>query len=218
LLAVTLAPNSFAKDSWEHDPVYLQKDAIDTSTLISPPPAKGSAEDKADVKKLLDYQTHRTKQECERASTEVFVNLESFYGPKYGPLTEGQVKKWNDLFKNIRIDTDYFVQKIKVLWKRPRPYQAHAELTPCIRLEKTASYPSGHSAISEVFSRVLQLLDPQEKQAIILRQHQIADDRVLGGVHHPTDIEAGKKIGDVIFEKLEKNPKFQSELKSLQVN
>lgn len=47
------------------------------------------------------------------------------------------------------------------------------------------------------------------------RADLIAEDRVLAGVHHPSDIEAGKKLGDAVFKKLLSNPMSRKELDTL---
>jgi acid phosphatase (class A) len=63
---------------------------------------------------------------------------------------------------------------------------------------------------------VLSKLDPSRKELFMKRADQIAADRVLAGVHHPSDIEAGKKLGDAEFAALEKSPKFEQALKKAQ--
>jgi acid phosphatase (class A) len=196
-------------------PTYLSKDAIDPATIIPPPPAHGSSIDQADLKEILDLQNSRTPKDCERAITEVHVNLGSFYGAPYGPLTPDQVKKWDPLFKKAQYDTDYLIQEVKVHYARPRPYVSDPKITPCIKRETTGAYPSGHAAIARVLERLLEVVDPTQKAEIDAREKQIAHDRVMGGVHHPTDIRAGGELGDHIFDLLMKNPKFEKQLEAL---
>jgi len=196
-------------------PTYLSKDAIDPATALPPPPAHGSAVDQADLKEILDLQKSRTPKDCERATSEVHVNLGAFFGAPYGPLTQDQVKKWNPIFEQALYDTDYLVQEVKVHYARPRPYYSDPTITPCIKRETTGAYPSGHAAIARVFERLLEVVDPAQKTEIAAREKQITHDRVLGGVHHPTDIRAGGELGDHIFDLLMKNARFTKELQSV---
>jgi len=44
------------------------------------------------------------------------------------------------------------------------------------------------------------------------RGQQIGDDRVLGGVHFPSDIEAGHTLAHALFDKLAASQDFQADL------
>ncbi|MCP9490805.1 MAG: phosphatase PAP2 family protein [Solirubrobacteraceae bacterium MAG38_C4-C5] len=58
------------------------------------------------------------------------------------------------------------------------------------------SYPSEHAAIAGAASRVLAHLYPEEPAASLERQAQeIAGARVIAGVNHPSDVEAGMALG-----------------------
>jgi len=197
------------------DPVFLSKSAVSVSKSLTPPPARGSAEDKADFDRILKYQAERTAEECERAAFVVDVKLDTLFGPKNGPLTAAEVERWSNFFGKIRIDTDYFVQETKKHWGRLRPYLNDKRVEPCVHREVTKAYPSGHAAISRTFARILTKLDPSRAEAFDKRADEIAEHRVLAGVHHPTDIEAGKKLGDQVFEALIKNKAFVKSLETL---
>jgi len=44
---------------------------------------------------------------------------------------------------------------------------------------------------------------------------QAALNRVIGGVHHPTDVEAGKQPGNMVFLKMQQNPSFAADEEAL---
>jgi acid phosphatase (class A) len=77
------------------------------------------------------------------------------------------------------------------------------------------SYPSGHAAYSRLFALILSELQPERKSEFMARADQAALNRVIGGVHYPTDIEAGKKLAEDIFADLRKNPDFRRDLEIL---
>ena len=197
------------------DPKYLAKNAIVLDQVMPGAPKPGSTVDIADFEKILAYQKSRTPVDCKRAEAVVDVSLQTLFGPKDGSLTLEQVKNWSSLFEEVRIDTDYFVQEAKKRWQRLRPYLANSSVNPCIHREVTFAYPSGHTAISRVFALLLSEIDPAQKEVFMKRADQIAEDRVVGGVHHPSDLDGGKKLGDAVFQKLKQHPKFAQNLKAL---
>jgi acid phosphatase (class A) len=221
LVGFIFTVSSLPTYAWEiREPVYLSPHLFDGASadqVLPPMPKPGSPEDKADFAELHRYQDTRTAQDCERAVYERHLTLENEFGPKYGPLTEKETKAWGPFFEKLAYETDYFVQKLKKRYPRPRPYVTDPKLRPCVKKEETGAYPSGHSAITRVFALTLDQLDPARKAAFDARGNRIAEDRVLGGVHHPSDIEGGKKLGDQIFSALNQNEKFQKELKALKL-
>lgn len=197
------------------DPIYLSKTQIALDQILAPPPARGSIQDIQDFETIFQFQTIRSAEECKRAAFVVDVKLNTLFGPAYGPLSNEEVAKWENFFEKIRIDTDYFVQEAKKQWGRPRPYFADFRVAPCVKREITNAYPSGHAAISFVFAKVLERIAPDRGQFFFARAIQIGQDRVLAGVHHPTDIESGQKLGAVIYGQLINNPKFVRDLEAL---
>jgi acid phosphatase (class A) len=193
-------------------PVFLSKNELSAISLLSSPPSPGSIADRADFDRILLLQNSRTTEDCKRAGIEVRVSLDSFFGPPYGPLSKEEVLKWNPLFEKVRRDSGYFSHQAKDHWKRPRPYVADSRVHPCIDKEKSYAYPSGHATLSRTFARVLAEIDPARKNIFAARANQIAEDRVLGGVHHPSDIEAAKQLGDRVFDALQSKSDFLRDL------
>jgi acid phosphatase (class A) len=74
------------------------------------------------------------------------------------------------------------------------------------------SYPSGHSSGTELQARILGTLFPAQSEQLLIRARQVADSRVIGGVHYTSDTLAGIALGDLIFTQLQAKPKFRHEL------
>jgi acid phosphatase (class A) len=55
-------------------------------------------------------------------------------------------------------------------------------------------------------------LFPAKSDDLLKRARQIADGRVVAGVHYTSDTEAGIALGDLLFTELESTPKFKSDL------
>jgi acid phosphatase (class A) len=216
--ALLLSSIAVAGSSQLSAPTFISKTAIDVKKVLSPPPTPGSDTDQYDFQRILGMQGNRSDAEVARAEFEVDVNLDTFFGPRYGPLTETEVKEWSAFFEQLRIDTNYFVQNAKVLWGRPRPHMANPRVRPAVRLETTNAYPSGHAAISLVFAHTLAMIDPTRTRQFLARAQTIGEDRILAGVHHPSDITAGIVLGDRVFTELRKSPQFRQKVEALRAN
>ena|GEM_PF-6797337 len=93
-----------------------------------------------------------------------------------------------------------------------RPAADAADVKPCVLMEKTFSYPSGHSLRSAVWAAVIAKLVPDQEKALVDRAHQIGDDRVMAGMHFPSDVEAGRTLAAAIVKQMMDDPEFQKEL------
>ena len=144
------------------------------------------------------YQKTRTLQQCAAAQIEANANLTTLFGQKDGPLSPLEIKRLNSKLTWITIQSgaEIFFHKIK--FGRPRPYITHSEIKPCIDLENTKSYPSGHAAISRMYARILSVIYPERALLFLKRADQSAINRLIGGVHYPSDVAAGKVLGDAM--------------------
>ncbi len=190
---------------------YLSKKAIPEGGGLAAPPESGSAQDNRDFDQILKLQRDRTDEDCARAQYQESVSLETLFGPEFGLLSKKEVKRWSDFFEQIQEDTSHFVRKAKKHWKRPRPYVNDSRVEPCIEREKSFAYPSGHATVARVFAEILSQLDPSRAKYFQARGEEAGADRVLAGVHHPTDIEAGRELATRIIDALWKIRGFVQE-------
>lgn len=196
------------------EPLFLNIDIYENlKNKLPPPPAEKSSAQIKDEKELFHFQKIRTDVDCEQARSEVPINLKTFFGGPKGSLSDGDIDKLTPFFAQLRNDSDFFIHKIKKEYPRQRPYDYIAGLNPCIAREKSLAYPSGHTALARVFSKVLGDLYPKEKAKLKKRADEIAKDRVLAGVHHPTDIDTGKALGDLLYQELKKSKAYESAYK-----
>lgn len=165
-------------------------------TLLGDYPALGTEASHRDYDVLLHIQNTRTPEECAEAALEEKVSLERMFAGENGPLTKAEIKRVTPRLLGGFAEIGANIYIAKKIFKRPRPYFVDRHLTPCIKKEGSYAYPSGHAATSRYFARKLMEIFPDRKEAILKRSDEVAWNRVLGGVHHPSDIEAGKKLGD----------------------
>lgn len=197
------------------DPIYLNASIYENlKRAIPPAPVKGSKAQKNDEKIILNYQSKRTELDCKKANNEILINLVQFFGKPNGPLDEKELARMDGFFNKIRNDADFFIQKLKIDYPRQRPYLYLSQATPCLKREMTQAYPSGHAALSKLYADILSELYPNYKDQLSLRAKEIGKNRVLGGVHHPSDIEAGRKLADLLLIEFKKSKAFNEELKA----
>ena len=74
------------------------------------------------------------------------------------------------------------------------------------------SYPSGHSTLGTTVAILLSQMVPEKRAELYARGWYYGDERVIAGVHFPTDIEAGRIQATVIVAFMMQNAQFRSDL------
>ena len=195
------------------EPALISKELLPTlKKSLTLPPAKNSDAQKADEKELLAQQSKRSSSDCVRAKSEVYVSLESFFGAPQGSLNKNEVIVLTGFFDQVRNDADYYIQLLKKEFPRQRPFLYIAGLKPCVPKEVTGAYPSGHAALAKLYGLILQDLLPEKAEALTERSKVIAMDRVLSGMHHPSDIKTGSELGELLYKEFKKSKIFQDML------
>jgi len=171
---------------------------------ISEPPAQGSDEYRRDFTELHAYQDHRTPEDCAIAGSQSHLNFENTFGPKTGVLTDSEMKKAKILSARVLVRVGIVVGYFKSHFKRPRPYITDSSLVPCIPKLKNgyAAYPSGHSTAGYALALALAKKFPYKKDLILKQGLQVGENRLIGGVHHPSDVAAGRKLAEQIVKNM----------------
>ena len=193
-------------------PVLISEDAVNVVQLLPAPPTFGSEESQAEVNLMLQLQATRTKVDKHRISDEDGMSVFVF-ADVLGPwFNAHNCPKTADLFDQVESDSVYFAAVGKEHWQRPRPYTSVAALNPKGKMEKSYSYPSSHSTRGTVYAELLADIFPEKRQAILERGRQLGWDRVIAGVHYPSDVAAGRVLGQALAQAFEKSPEYQSRL------
>jgi len=192
---------------------YLDLDGLDL-TDVPAAPEDGSYEDKNDFEVLFDWQKKRTPEQCAAARAEMEHSFKIFFG-KISPFKAPEPAEVTTFFKNVSADSVAAHRFIKDAYKRQRPFLRDTRIKPCVFKVGGYAYPSGHATISRLFALILGDLVPSRKKEFLTRADEAALNRVIAGVHHPTDIEAGKILADVLYKNLKEEPEFSSDMKTL---
>ena len=204
-----VAPTKKARATQLH---YLAASKPDVITLLTPPPLPGSPEQAADLAETISIHQQTTSAESTAAKAEQKFSVFSFE-PAIGPVFQpGKLPKAEAFLKRVQEDADSVTDTGKNFWKRPRPYVVDTSLAKgADDLEKSFSYPSGHSTRGTVLSLVLAELFPDKKDEILAVGRQIGWHRVELARHYPTDIYAGRVLAAAIVRELKASPEFQKD-------
>lgn len=195
---------------------YLGPTAPDALLLVlAPPPEPGSAEAAADLEEA--FQVYHARTAAERAQGLDEVKLTPFhFAPVIGPwFVPGRFPKTEAMFKELEREAKSVSSAGKKHWQRLRPYHADPARfpDPIEHEERTDySYPSGHSTRGTLYALVLAELFPAQREALLAKGRDTGWLRVLGGVHYPTDIYAGRVLGQALAREFIRSASFQQDL------
>jgi acid phosphatase (class A) len=102
---------------------------------------------------------------------------------------------------------------LKQLFARPRPYQTDKTLHPVFALTDVPnSYPSGHALTGYLEAFTLAEIVPEKRNEILARADDYAHNRLVCGVHYPSDIEESRRVAYLVFGYMLATPRFQRDL------
>lgn len=181
--------------------------------LLPPPPANDSAQTKQEIGQLLTIQVTRTPDMEARAKADaeetIFRFADVIDNPKF---SRENLPKFSAFFDRVLATEGAVVDPAKDVWKRTRPHLLYPDLIkPAVPLSKSGSYPSGHTTAGTLMGVVLSDMVPEKKQAIMSRAWEFGWNRVIGGIHYPSDIEAGRISGVAIAQTIMQHDDFKAE-------
>ncbi len=197
-------PAQSVKSSQLH---YLKHDKPDASEILTPPPLPGSAEQSADLDEVRTVHHAAGADDVALAYSEKKFTVFNFAGAIGGFFLSNNLPKTTLFFAKVQADAENVTDLGKDYFKRPRPYTTDPSLANG-KLEKSFSYPSGHSTESMVLALVLADLLPDKQDAIIAHARQIGWHRVQIARHYPTDIYAGRVLAQAIVKQFKKSETF----------
>jgi len=190
---------------------YLAAGKPDAATLLTPPPQLNSPEQSADMAIVRSVSQAAPANDTAMALSEKSFSVYTF-APVVGSFFQSNtLSKTTAFFERVQTDAEIVTDKGKEFFKRPRPYTTDPALASG-KLEKSFSYPSGHSTESMVLALVLAEVFPDKHEAIIARAREIGWHRIEIARHYPTDIYAGRVLAQAIVRKMNDNADFQKDL------
>jgi acid phosphatase (class A) len=203
----------------DHSPAWQLPPYETFLKIIPPPPVPGYPAEQADLDGVLALQDHPTKQELEHAERSVAFTVFSFsevLGPEFRAESHPETAQF---FKRLEATANEPKNFLKDNYRRPRPYKSFpSKVKELVDEENGYSYPSGHSNRAWLFALVLGDLDPQHRNALLCSAMQVCNDRVIGGMHYPSDMMASRVLAEELHRILSKNPDFGRDLEQLRAS
>ncbi|EJJ29298.1 acid phosphatase [Rhizobium sp. CF142] len=208
--AVMIASPVFAEDKAKP---FTDAKEVNLLDLLPPPPANDSAKTKAEIGEVLAIQVTRTPEMVDRAVADAEEDIWRYSDVIGNPkFTKENLPKFSAFFDRIVETEAAVVDPAKDVWKRTRPHLLYPDLIkPVVPLSKSGSYPSGHTTVGTLMGVVLSDMVPEKKDAIMARAWEYGWNRVVGGIHYPTDIEAGRISGIAIAQTIMQHDDYKAE-------
>jgi acid phosphatase (class A) len=210
LLALGFVLASAPLHAAEHSLNYLKAGKPDAAVVLAPPPLMDSAEQAADMEEVRAVYHAAGSNDLAAAYAEKKFSVFNFTGTVGDFFQPGNLPKTAAFFEKVQLDAETVTDLGKDFFKRPRPFTTDPSLTNG-KLEKSFSYPSGHSTESMVLALVLADLLPDKQDAILAHARTIGWHRVQIARHYASDIYAGRVLALAIVKQFKKSDAFDKD-------
>lgn len=180
--------------------------ALQAATGVPPSPHSPAAE--TDLAILLWLQRHRTPDQIAKSWLLLDRNVVQFdraLGVDMARSTPTLVRELTSFLKLV----DGAKNTIKDSIRRPRPFVSHPEIQICLPPESTWSFPSGHSSYFRAAAVLLADLVPERRQRLLAVGLLGGTGRTLCGLHYPSDVDAGQRLGEAAALQILASPQWQ---------
>jgi acid phosphatase (class A) len=193
---------------------YFDTTTLDLTRVLPSPPPNDSAATRTELDEMLAVQEKRSDAQAKRAVADAEATIYRFADALGNPagFTPNNLPKTEALFARIIQVHGLLVGAAKKSFGRPRPFVLEPKLSPLLQKPTDNAYPSGHSTYARWVALILGDMIPEKRTALMERANEYAYNRVVAGVHYPSDIEAGKLAGTAIVSVLYAVPDFRRDL------
>ncbi len=185
---------------------------VNASRLLTPPPHLDSAQQQREMQIVVAAQRTRSAEQSAKAIADnelSFFRFDDVLGPRFEaralPLT-------TKFFSKITKLQSAILRHAKKDWNRPRPFETNADLKPIGEVPTSRSYPSGHAHFGFLAAIVLSQMVPEKAADIGARGREYGNNRIVAGVHYPSDVEAGQQVATATAAFLLADPTFRKDL------
>lgn len=214
LLSCVCAAALFVGQTAAKEPLLLDPAGLKLADMLPSPPAQNSATVKAELQELHQIEQSRTPAQVAAAQAdEKQQNIFYLHTVMGDEFTAANLPLTAALSERVEREEPAATNPIKGLYLRPRPYQFDATLHPvCGTTIIPNSYPSGHGTVGYLEALLLLQMVPEKREAILARADDYAHNRLVCGVHYPSDIAASRSLAYAVFGALLETPEFEKDV------
>lgn len=213
LAALVLSSSIFAGEL-----PYLTTKQLDIIPFLPAPVVNGSTQDKEQQAQVIAIQKAASAERIQLANSDaeetVYAMFSSVMGANFKPANLAITSR---MFERIGETEDAVVDPVKAYFGRTRPYLNNPEIKALVKPSKSGSYPSGHTSRSTMMAVVLSRMVPEKRSEIFDRANDYAQSRIIGGMHYPNDLEAGRRAGSAMAATLLASPTFMADFEAARV-
>ena len=199
---------------------YLDHAAIQAlADAVPPAPVAGSPQDLTDVAasdrlRALEN-TDRWMLATRHAELRPALALAHFDCALGFRLTAEDSPRLVSILERILHDANEAAELAKARAFRPRPVGADLERPACTVVSTAGraspSYPSGSATVGSAYGEAIAALDPEHAAEANRIGHEIAVSRMVCGMHYPSDVAEGEKLGKAAFRQIAATPAYQAD-------
>ncbi|MFI5014077.1 MAG: phosphatase PAP2 family protein [Hyphomicrobiales bacterium] len=176
---------------------YLDPSQVDLVDILAPPPAPQSPEGKAELAAVLAAQRTRTDADVKRAQADNELSVFRYANVLGEGFSQQNLPFATLFFNDVWADGGQVVNPARAHFNRQRPVAVDDRVKPVVGADG-GSYPSGAASFAYMAAILLADMVPEKAPAIFARAADWGHNRVVSGVHYPSDVEAGRISGSVI--------------------
>jgi acid phosphatase (class A) len=193
---------------------YVDSALLNVGVFLPEPPAVDSAVTKAELAELHSIERARTPEQMAKAKADEGEEDMFVFRTVFGSgFTADTLPVTAALGMHVKNEQSVVGNQLKRYYQRPRPYQTDTTLHPVCGLKSEHdSYPSGHGMTGYLEAFTLAEIAPEKRTEILVRADEYARNRLVCGVHYPSDIEASRRVAYVVFGYMLATPRFQRDL------
>ena len=167
----------------------------DISISLQPFPENSSKKTLEEVKYLSNIEEDREFVKEHDKVSKVFGKLHEELGLEFN---KDEAKKYNR-------ESAKHIMELKYKYQRPRPHQIadfYGINLNGVDLDsmRTPSYPSGHATQGYLLGMIYSERYPQYRKEFMKLGEDVAESRIIGKAHFPSDKKAGIELAEKLFE------------------
>jgi acid phosphatase (class A) len=193
----------------------VSPNALVLAQAFGPPPEPGSIADDADRATVRAVQAMRSAETADDARRDAELGPLDWAAQALGPRFVADrrsglatpataIAALSALLAEVRHDFDPYAHRSPYP-RRPRPAEVDASIEPLMPVRHGA-YPSARAAATTIWGEVLGDVIEAWRAPLRRQAGHSAWLRVIAGVHYPTDLEAGRRLGIAFVAALRRSP------------